>query len=79
MQSLGQPSASQEESRPHFNYIVAPREAGALLQIVLLPLYCYSCSKSKPLSVQGLLAPGRMRIYEWVIRKCNIKESGPRQ
>ena len=43
MQSLGQPSASQEESRPHFNYIVAPREAGALLQIVLLPLYCYSC------------------------------------
>lgn len=38
-----EPSASQEESRPHFNYIVAPREAGALLQIVLLPLYCYSC------------------------------------
>ena len=30
---VGQPSASQEESRPHFNYIVAPREAGALLQI----------------------------------------------
>lgn len=31
LQSLGQTSPSQEKSRPHFNYIVAPREACALL------------------------------------------------
>lgn len=74
MQRLGQPPASQEEGRPHFNYIVAPREACALLQIVCSPFTAIPVSKSKLLSVQGLPAPGRMRIYEWVIRKCNIKE-----
>lgn len=33
--------------------------------------------KSKPFSVQGLPAPGRRRIYEWVIWKCNIKDQDP--
>lgn len=65
---------SQEEQWPCFNYSVAPREARALLWVVLSPFTASAVCKSKLLSVRGLRAPGRKRIYEWVIRKCNIKD-----